>query len=449
MAHTSVEETAMKPNVIYILCDDLGYGDLGCYGSQTIRTPNIDRLAAQGIRFTDFYAPASWCMPSRMGLMTGMHPYRLGLARGNDEKPKRSVLAEPSRVTMAEMFRQAGYRTALIGKWHLGMRDEGCHPLDRGFDEFYGTAGSNDWGLLQKKKSKYEAFSTVPKEGWATPLYRGYEEIEAAADQSQWTQRYTRETIEYIDRNRDQPFFLYLSHNMPHAPLFASQAFQGKSRGGVYGDVVEELDWSVGQIVEALEDRGLTENTLVVFTSDNGPWTCFKEHGGTAHPLRGEKSTCWEGGPRVPGIVCWPGRIAPRVSEEFVVAVDMYATFAELAGGEVRDGQAIDSLDCSAMLLDDEPSPRQEYLFYEETFAHSYRKGPWKIHFATREQTRDIHTGAAIPSVRLDEPLLYHLPKDISERRDLAGENPDVVAELTAGFNALAAEIDGTGAAAS
>ena len=371
------------PNIIVVLCDDLGYGDLGCYGNeviatphldglaagglrctdlyasskQVIATPHLDGLAAGGLRCTDLYASAAWCMPSRKGLMTGMHPYRGGI---NNPDLLRS------RTLLPEMLGRRGYATALIGKWHLGM-EPGLHPLDQGFDSFYGTQGSNDPITVHGQIQIHETFRTARAESdWPVSLLRNREAIEHPARQSLFTRRYTGEAIQFITESRAQrkPFFLYLAHNMPHVPLFTSPEFTGKSRGGLYGDVVEELDWSMGEIVRCLDEQGLHEDTLILFTSDNGPWCMFQEFGGSAGPLRGEKGTGWEGGPRVPAIFSWPGRIALGVSDAFMVNVDLYATLAAVTGAEPPSDYVLDSLDLSQVLFAGAASPRASYLFF-------------------------------------------------------------------------------------
>ena len=275
------------PNIILINCDDLGYGDLGCYGRRDIATPRIDQMAANGLRFTNYYAGAAFCLPSRRGMMTGVHPYRGGI-----DLP---MPALEGHYTMANLFKDNGYATALIGKWHLGL-DGTSHPTDKGFDYYYGTKGSNDWD--GPSKVIYKSLKESSMDEWQTPYYIG-KECQGILPQDEFTQRYTEQAVQYIDEHQDAQFFLYLAHNMPHVPLFPNKKFKGTSKAGIYGDVVEELDWSLGCILDALAERGLAENTMVLFTSDNGPWTMFQEFGGIAHPLRGEKSTCWEGGPRV------------------------------------------------------------------------------------------------------------------------------------------------------
>ncbi len=405
-------------NIIYILADDLGYGDLGCYGSKLNDTPNIDRLANSGLRMTDFQASA-WCAPSRRGLMTGCHPNR---PWGN-EKGKWGRLADA--VVIPELLKEAGYRTALIGKWHLEM-SEGLHPLDQGFDYWCGTRGSNDW---DGPPPNYEAFRSAPEESWKTPLYVGRESQGAVVPQSGFIKRYTEEVVRIIEDDNDKPFFVYLAHNMPHVPVFASQAFQGVSRNGVYGDVLAELDWSVGQIVNALEQTGQRENTLVVFTSDNGPWSMFTEFSGVARPLRGQKSTTWEGGTRVPFIVSWPSHIKRKQHAGLMTHYDVYATLAAIVGIEIPNHQAIDSLDMSDVWLTGAKSQRQRHVYYFRE-AMAYRSGDFKIHLKTRERTREPETGKREPSVIQDPPLLFDLQRDVRERRDLHARKPVVTQRL-------------------
>lgn len=418
-----------RPNILYILADDLGYGDLGCYGSNQDCTPEIDRMAEKGLRFTDFHASA-WCAPSRIGLMTGTHPNRPGLLGRNAKR-----LGE--RVTIAEMLKEIGYTTALIGKWHLGM-GEGTHPLDQGFDYWYGTRGSNDW---DGPAPNYEAFRSAPEEAWKTPVYKGRENL-GVCPQSEFTRRYTRETVQLIKKNKDKPFFIYLAHNMPHVPVFASKRFQGKSRNGVYGDVLMELDWSTGEILKTLEVEGLAENTLVVFTSDNGPWSMFTPYGGVAGKLRGEKSTTWEGGERVPAIIYWPGKVKPGVSGELVSNQDVYATVAKLTGTCIQTGQGMDSVDFSKVLLEGAPSSRTNHLYYFRQ-PMAYRSGDYKIHFSTRERTREPETGKKEPSVPNNPPLLFNVRKDIGETQNIAMANPDIVERLTKEFREAVAAMKG------
>ncbi len=413
---------AAPPNIVYILADDLGYGDLGCYGSELDSTPNIDRLAAGGLRLTDFHA-ASWCAPSRRALMTGCHANRPWNANGK----RWGRLA--SAITIPELLKNAGYATALVGKWHLEMA-KGLHPLDQGFDSWYGTRGSNDW---DGPPPNFESFRSAPEKAWKTPLYIDRENKGPIVPQSLFTRKYTEETIRLIEKHKEKPFFIYLAHNMPHVPIFASDKFRGKTKNGVFGDVIAELDWSVGEIVRSLEESGLRKNTLVVFTSDNGPWSMFEKFGGVAKPLRGEKSTTWEGGERVPCIVNWPGRIRPGVSDEFILNYDIYATVAALASTKIPEGHAIDSLDMSGVFLSGKSSPRKKHVYFHHQ-PMAFRSGDYKIHFFTRERTREPETGKREPSVPRKPPLLFNVEKNVSETKNIAAEHPEIVERLTKEF---------------
>ena len=411
-------------NIIYVLADDLGYGDLECYGSKLNSTPNIDALASGGLRMTDFHASA-WCAPSRRGLMTGCHPNR----PWHNEKGRWGKLADA--VVIPELLKLGGYRTALIGKWHLEL-SAGLHPLDQGFDYWCGTKGSNDW---DGPPPNYESFRSAPELAWKTPLYMNRENLGPVVPQSGFTKRYTEEVVKIIRSDNKQPFFVYLAHNMPHVPVFASKEFQGASDNGVYGDVLAELDWSVGEIVRALEETGQRENTLLVFTSDNGPWSMFTEFSGIARPLRGQKSTTWEGGTRVPFIVSWPGVIRPATHAGLMTHYDVYATLASLVGLELPAGQAIDSLDMSEVWLKQAASPRSNHAYYFRD-AMAYRNAEYKIHLKTRERTREPETGKREPSVVQMPPLLFNLKRDPGEKRNLHGKHPEITERLMQEFEA-------------
>lgn len=414
---------ADKPNLVLIFVDDLGYGDLGCYGNPKIKTPQIDQLAAEGQRWTSFYASGSTCVPSRTGLMSGRHP---GLLR---DEPLRN---DPAAL-MPAMLKREGYATAILGKWHLAGYPEDftrdpMHPLECGFDFHFGTPGSNDVPPPPGKKQTREVFDTAGKFSFPVPLIRGREVVELPADQELFTRRYTEEAVKWIREKKDEPFFLYLAHNMPHAPVFASPEFQGRSAGGRYGDVIEEIDWSVGEVMKAIREAGIDEKTLIVFTSDNGPWSVFGPHGGTAGPLRGEKSTTWEGGLRVPGIFRWPGKIAPAVIDDIGANLDLYATFAELAGGtEPSSKPGYHSRDLSGVLLRGERSPRTQWLYGSTAF----RSGKYKIHTATHQPTDPV-TRKRTPVTRHDPPLLFDLEADLGESENIAADHPEIVIRLLA-----------------
>jgi arylsulfatase A len=411
-ASAESKSSAARPNIIYILADDLGYGDLGCYGSTLNRTPNLDRMATGGIRFTDFHA-ANWCLPSRKALMSGRHP-------------NRKVKFEGETQTLAEMLKANGYFTAMLGKWHLGWTKGKTMPTDQGFDYFWGTKGSNDWN---GPSPKYDNFKNASEEAWKMPIYEGYDIVIKASSQSQLTKLYTERAVKIIKENKDSPFFLYLSHNMPHVPIFASKAFKGKSKNGIYGDVIEELDWGVGEVLKAVQEAGVAENTLIVFTSDNGPWTMFEEFGGTAGVLRGEKSTTWEGGDRVPAIFYWPSTLKPTVSDSYIHNCDVFATVAKLTGGTIREGEAIDSMDFSGTLLRAEASPRTKYIYCHK-IPMAYRSRDYKIYFETRERTRNPMTGKKEPNVKHKSPLLFNLKKDPGETKNVAKAYPEIVKRL-------------------
>ena len=414
---------ALRPNVILIFVDDLGYGDLGCYGNTTIKTPNIDQLAKEGQRWTSFYASGSTCVPSRTGLMSGRHPSGIG--------KKQRLRADPTAL-MPMMFKRTGYATAILGKWHLAgypkdFTTDAMHPLECGFDYHYGTPGSNDVPAPKGKVQNRELFDNCHKTTFQVPLIRGREIIEFPVNQELLTKRYTQEAIRWIEKNKDDKFFLYLAHNMPHAPVFASPSFQNTSDAGRYGDVIQEVDWSVGAVMKAVKEHGLDQDTLIVFTSDNGPWTMFGPHGGTAKPLRGEKGTSWEGGYRVPGIFRWPGRIAPSTVDGIAANLDLYATFATLIGGiEPKNKPGYQSLDLSNTLLGRSRSPRKSWNFG----GSAYRSGDWKILLRTKDRSSNPDTRKREPMKQHDPPLLFNLAEDVAESNNLAAEHPDIVQRL-------------------
>ena len=339
------------------------------------------------------------------------------------------------------MFKEVSYSTALIGKWHLGF-DKGAHPLDQGFDFYYGTPGSNDVPAPKGKMHNAELFRSCDKLTFPIQLYNMREMIECPADQELFIKRYTEQTTKWITEQKDRPFFLYLAHNSPHVPVFPSENFKGKSKGGRYGDVVEELDWSVGELVKCLEEQEIRDNTMIVFTSDNGPWTMFWEFGGSARPLRGEKATTWEGGPRVPAIINMPGKIKPEVSNEFITGLDLYATFAQMAGGSLPDDPDFDSMDLSEMLFNGAQSPRTFYTFYAVNEPFAYRSGDYKIHFKSIERMRDPDTCEKSRVTEYGKPLLFNLKEDISEKRDIAADHSDIVSRLTKEYRADVKKIE-------
>src|SRR5262245_39206116 len=401
------QQTPARPNFVVFLTDDQGYGDLSSYGHPTINTPNIDRMAREGIRLTSFYVAPS-CTPSRAQFLTGRYPVRSGeLAPTGPGSP---VGLPKSEITIAEALKAQGYRTGMLGKWHLGdfaSRPE-VNPTAHGFDYFFGLPYSHDY--------RAPFVQNAPP----VPLYRGLVEIERPVDAETLTQRYTDEAIRFIRESSGRPFFLYIAYNMPHLPVGVPASFRGKSRAGRYGDAIEEIDWSVRQVVEALKTAGLDRNTLTLFFSDNGPWAnaearSFQETQtlwdvGWAGLLRGTKGTTWEGGVRVPGILRWPDGIpAGRVSADMVSELDLFPTFVRLAGGRLPDDRPMDGYDLTPLLAGQSASPRHELFFFQGAVPEAIRQGSWKLRSAG------------------GTPELFDLDRDPGERRDVAGDHPDVV----------------------
>lgn len=416
----------VPPNFVVIFADDLGYGDLGCFGHPTIRTPQLDRMAREGQRWTSFYVAASVCTPSRAGLITGRYPIRSGMCSGRRRVlfPDSAGGLPQSEVTLAEALKDLGYATAAVGKWHLGHLQEYL-PTSHGFDRYFGIPYSNDMDRVGGVgPSGREAFWKPKVEYWNVPLMRNEEIIERPANQNTITRRYTEEAVRFIRENRERPFFLYLAHNLPHVPLFRHPDFAGVSRRGRFGDVVEEIDWSVGRIRKTLEDLGLTSRTLVVFTSDNGPWLPFRTHGGSAGLLRGGKGSTWEGGMREPTVFWWPGRVAPGVIMEMGSTLDLFPTLVSLAGGEVPADREYDGYDLSPVLLRGDSSPRDEMIYYWGETIYAARRGAYKAHFTTFNAYRGEKP------VAHDPPLLFDLEHDPSEQYNIAEEHPEAIEEI-------------------
>jgi len=413
------------PNFVVFLTDDQGYQDVGCFGSPLIRTPHLDRMAREGVKFTDFYVAAAICSPSRAALLTGCYPPRVGIERVLF--PNDTIGLNPSEITIAEILRGQGYATTCIGKWHLGHKPEFL-PTRQGFDSFFGIPYSNDMtidpearlapGIHLREGQTLEDIRAGRTAGGRVPLMRDEEVIEYPADLTTLTRRYTEQAVGFIKDNRHRPFFLYLPHTMPHVPLAASPAFKGKSPRGLYGDVIEELDWSAGQVLETLRDQGLAENTFVIFTSDNGPWLDMKADGGCALPLRAGKMTTYEGGLREPCIMWWPGTIpAGAVCSEVASTIDLLPTFAALAGAAVPGDRVIDGRDIRPLLTGGKNarSPHEAFYYYWLNDLQAVRCGKWKLMRAGPNQFE-----------------LYDLANDIGETQNLAARHPDVVQRLSA-----------------
>jgi arylsulfatase A-like enzyme len=415
---------AQHPNIVIIFADDLGYGDLGVYGHPSIRTPNLDRMAADGMRFTQFYSAASLCSPSRAALLTGRLPIRTGVNQVLVPWSKGGLPRE--EITIADALKRAGYATACVGKWHLGHLRQHL-PAHHGFDRYFGIPYSNDMSRATAGHPNFikrlEEHPGTP----GTPLIRDEETIETEPDQRQLTPRYTAEAIRFLrDSVRTQkPFFLYMPHTFPHTPLFASDRFRGKSARGLYGDVVEELDWSVGEIRRTLAELGVERNTLIVFTSDNGPWLIKQQQGGSAGLLRDGKGSTWEGGMREPFIACWPGRIPPGVvTQAFGTTMDLFPTIVKQAGIPIPADRVYDGADLSAVLFENQPGREAVIFYYFSVDLRAVRKGPWKLHLASNSPA----TGDTV--TRYERPPLYNLLDDPSEKYDVSDSHPDVVKDL-------------------
>ena len=394
-----------RPNIIVIFCDDLGYGDLTCYGSELNRTPRLDRMADEGMRFTDFYVPAPLCTPSRAGLMTGCYPKRVGLDYGYRNGtlfPGDPLGLNPDEITLPRLLKDEGYATKMVGKWHLGDQPEFL-PEQFGFDSYFGIPFSNDMLSDHPKQEEYQ-FPPLP-------LLRGDRVIETDPNQASLTENYLTECLNFIRENKDGPFFLYFAHMYVHVPIYAPLTYLARSQNGAYGAAVEHIDHTTGVILDTLSQLGIDDNTMVIFTSDNGS---NGRQGGSNGRLRGAKGSTWEGGMREPCIVRWPGQIQPgTVCEELSTTMDFLPTFANFARADTPTDRNLDGHDIGNLLLveDDAKSAYDAFYYYRRNHLNALRRGPWKLHF--------------------DEDLLYNLDDDIGETQDHFDDQPKIVKELT------------------
>jgi len=427
------------PNIVLIFTDDQGYQDMGCFGSPDIDTPHLDRMAESGVRFTDFYVAQPVCGASRAGLLTGCYPNRIGLLGAPSHRARHGV--HEDELTLAELVKQKGYATAIFGKWHLGHLPPFL-PTRNGFDEYYGLPYSNDmWPYHPTAGAKYPPL----------PLMEGEEVIETNPDQRKLTTDYTERGVDFIRRHADGPFFLYVAHNMPHVPLHVSRQRADRSKRGLYGDVIMEIDWGVGRILETLRDFGILEKTLVIFTSDNGPWLSYGTHGGCALPLREGKGTTWEGGVRVPTLMHWKGVLPEgKVCDQPAMTIDLLPTVAALTGGTLPSHK-IDGMNILP-LMRCEPealTPHEAFFFYWGRHLQAVRSGRWKLHFP-----HDYRTLEGRPGGRDGKPepygkartelALFDLKKDISESRNVANEHPEVVDRIQSLAEACRADLGDT-----
>ncbi len=404
-------EEMKKPNIVIIYADDLGYGDIGCFGATDIKTPNIDSIASQGIRFTEFYSASPICSPSRAGLLTGRMPQRTGI--DGVFFPDSYTGLPTDEITIANILKKQGYATGIVGKWHLGHREKYL-PLQRGFDEYFGIPYSNDMESV---------------------VYMdGNDVVDFYPDQHYITRTYTQKALNFIDRHKDKPFFLYLAHNMPHVPIYASEKFIGTSERGLYGDVIQELDWSVGQVMAELEKDGLKDNTLLIFSSDNGPWLVMRDLGGSAGKLREGKQYTFEGGMRVPTMAMWPGKIKPgSVYDDMALMVDWFPTLTAISGGGLPSRRAYDGENILPVLTGKAKRKGDKYLYFDNEYLQCYRHGDWKVKKAF-EGTKPVSWRKP---VRPHPVLLINLKEDPGEKNNLAARYPERLKQMLAEMDSM------------
>jgi len=412
-----------SPNYIVIFVDDMGYGDLGVYGNPTISTPHLDKMAYEGQKWTQFYSAASVCTPSRAALLTGRLPVRSGMASSKNPVlfPNSLSGLPATELTLAEKLKEKNYKTAIVGKWHLG-HTKNYLPNNHGFDYYFGIPYSNDMDKINNNNywSEYEN-KELSSDSYNVPLMENFDIIERPVDQTTITSRYVDKTLQLINNYKNDNFFIYLSHNLPHIPLYASKRFLGKSKRGLYGDVIEEIDYGVGLIINELKKLNLDKKTIVVFTSDNGPWLVYKSHSGSAGLLRNGKGTTWEGGVRVPTIF-WGANIKPGIINEIGSTLDIYTTFLALAKIDTQKNMIVDGYDLSETLLRKKESQRDEMFFYKGDELFAVRLGDFKLHLKTTDWFKEPK--------KHNPPLLFNLNIDPSEKFNISSKNPEKVKEI-------------------
>ncbi len=444
---TDSEDAERLPNIVVVFIDDMGYGDAGCYGATGYATPNLDQLAAQGMRFTNFYAAQPVCSASRAGLLTGCYPNRIGFSGALF--PTSRVGINPKETTIAEMLKQKGYATAVFGKWHLGHLEKFL-PLQHGFDEYFGIPYSNDmWPLDNVGNPLPEGH---PRTNFPDlPIMEGNrvsQTVTSMQGQDQLTTLYTEKAVDFINRHAQEPFFLYVPHSMGHIPLGVSDKFRGKSEQGMYGDVMMEIDWSVGELEKALANNGIEDNTLFIFTTDNGPWLNFGNHAGSAGGLREGKTTSWEGGQRVPFIIKWPGKApAGTICNKLACAIDLLPSFAEITGAQLPELQIDGTSIVELWEGNTEAEPRETVLFYYgKNNLNGVRKGNWKLVLPHNwlsydtEPGKDGYAGRRIP-MKVETPELYNMMRDPGEQYNVIEYHPEKAAELMKVAEAARAEL--------
>ena len=436
---TSASLKDEKPNVIIIFTDDQGYQDVGCFGSPDIDTPHLDKMAEEGIKLTNFYAAQAVCSASRAGMLTGCYPNRIGIHGAFMPNSRQGLsLAE---TTIPEMLRESDYKTGMFGKWHLGDHPE-FMPNNQGVDEYFGIPYSNDMWPLHPQPGPVFDFGPLP-------LFENESIIDTLTDQSSLTTQITERSVDFIKRNKDNPFFLYIAHPQPHVPLYVSDKFKGKSKRGLYGDVIMEIDWSVGQVLACLKENNLDDNTIVIFTSDNGPWLNYGDHAGSAKPLREGKGTALEGGQREPCIIRYPKKIKPKgVIDVPMMAIDVLPTIAELTGAKLPENKIDGKSVWDIWTGDSDQSPHEAYYFYYHVNElHGIRYGKWKLYFPHKYRTLNGRKGGenglpvAYDYNTIDEIKFYDLSNDISETTDVAADNPEIVEKIKSLGNKIRTEL--------